>query len=92
MSESSTVLYALTCVALFALPWMGNRALRKALPAWLKVVAFGGFVASPVSLVIAVHPIVNVVSAAAYAGKICGVAAVANMIGVLIYRSGESRG
>jgi glutamate:GABA antiporter len=88
LSASAIVLYALTYVALFALPWMGNRALRKALPAWLKVVAFCGFLASLVSLFIAVYPIVDVASRAAYAAKICGVVVVANMAGILIYRAG----
>lgn len=91
LATSSIVLYALTYVALFALPWMGNRTLRAALPAWLKVVAFCGFVASLISLFIAVYPIVDVVSKAAYASKICGIVVVANMAGVLIYRSGGGR-
>jgi len=88
LSTAAIVLYALTYVALFALPWIGNRALRKALPAWLKVVAFCGFMASLISLFIAVYPIVDVASRAAYAAKICGVVVVANMAGIVIYRSG----
>src|ERR1043166_5772975 len=91
LATASIVLYALTYIALFALPWMGNRVLRKALPAWLKVVAFCGFVASLISLFIAVYPIVDVASRAAYAAKICGVVVVANMAGIVIYRSGGRR-
>ena len=91
LGTCSIVFYALTYVALFAIPWAGSRMLRQALPGWLKAVAFCGFLASTVSLFIAVYPIVDVVSQTAYAAKICGVVVVANMLGIVIYRSGESK-
>jgi hypothetical protein len=40
---------------------------------------------------ISVYPVVDVVSRAAFAGKICAVVVVSNMTGVLIYRLGQTR-
>jgi amino acid transporter len=90
LATSSIVLYAIAYVALFALPFAGSRELRRALPVWVRVVSVFGFAASAVSLFIAVYPIVDVVSRAAFAAKVCAVVAVANMAGVVIYRSGRT--
>ena len=46
---------------------------------------------SLVALLIAVYPVVDVVSRVAFAGKICAVVVVSNMAGVLIYRVGRAR-
>ncbi len=88
LAMSSVVHYAIAYVGLFALPLVGRRPLRSALPVWIKIAAAIGFLASLISLVIAVYPIVDVTSASEYAAKICGVVTVANMAGILIYRSG----
>ena len=50
-----------------------------------------GLFASLVSLLIAVYPIVDVVSKLSYATKIAGVVLLTNAGGVLIYRAGERR-
>jgi amino acid transporter len=92
LGASSIALYAITYVALFALPLIGSRELRRALPAWVKLAALGGLLASAVSLVIAVYPIVDVTSRGAYAAKISTVVLVTNLAGVLIYRAGRRRG
>jgi amino acid transporter len=89
LATSSIVLYAITYVSLFALPVFGRGLLRTALPRWLKAVSMAGLLASLVSLFIAVYPIVDVVSKTAYAAKICSIVAIANMAGILIYRSGQ---
>ena len=91
MAMASIVHYAITYVALFALPLIGRRALRNALPLWVKVVSVGGFVSSLVSLLISVYPIVDVSSKTAYAAKICSVVVIANMAGIVIYRAGQRR-
>jgi amino acid transporter len=91
LAASSIALYAIAYVALFALPLFGNRALRSALPAWVKLAAVGGLISSAVSLVIAVYPIVDVTSRGVYAAKICGVVLVSNLGGVLIYRAGKRK-
>jgi amino acid transporter len=91
LAAASIVHYAITYVALFAIPLFGGSALRGALPAWLKAVSVGGLVASLVALAISVYPIVDVESRASYAGKICAVVAISNMAGVVIYRAGKRR-
>jgi amino acid transporter len=89
LAMSSVVHYAIAYAGLFALPLVGRRALRAALPFWVSAAAGVGFLASLVSLAIAVYPIVDVASASEYAAKICGAVAVANMVGILIYRWGD---
>src|SRR5579871_675750 len=89
LATASIVLYAITYVSLFAVPVFGRASLRNALPGWLKAVSLAGLAASLISLCIAVYPIVNVVSKAAYAAKICSIVVIANMAGVVIYRAGQ---
>ncbi len=60
-------------------------------PAWLKVVALAGMGASAVALLIAVYPVVDVVSRASYAAKISGVVVLTNIAGVALYRAGKRR-
>jgi amino acid transporter len=91
LTLASIVHYAIAYVALFALPIFGRAALRRRLPAWLKVAAGAGMASSTVALLISVYPVVDVVSRAAFAGKICAVVAVSNMLGVMVYRLGQSR-
>ena len=89
--NASIVHYAIAYVALFALPVFGSRRLRSALPGWLKAVALAGMAASAVALLIAVYPIVDVVSRTSYAAKISGVVVLTNIAGVALYRAGKRR-
>jgi amino acid transporter len=91
LAASSIAHYAIAYVALFALPLLGNPALRNALPTWVKLTALGGLISSAISLAITVYPIVDVTSRGAYAAKICAVVLVSNMAGVIIYRVGQRR-
>jgi glutamate:GABA antiporter len=91
LAAASIALYAITYVALFALPLVGSRALRDALPAWVKLMALAGLVSSVVSLAITVYPIVDVTSRGLYAAKICTVVVLSNALGVVIYRVGQRR-
>lgn len=91
LTAASIAHYAIAYVALFALPLLGSRAIRSALPTWVKVAALAGLVSSLVALGVAVYPIVNVTSRLEYALKICLVVAVSNLTGLAIYRAGRSR-
>jgi glutamate:GABA antiporter len=91
LSAASIAHYAIAYVALFALPLLGSRNLRNALPTWVRLAAVGGLISSAVALVIAVHPIVDVTSQAEYAAKICAVVVASNLAGVLIYRAGRRK-
>ncbi|MGP8244076.1 MAG: APC family permease [Bryobacteraceae bacterium] len=90
LTVASTAHYAIAYAALFAIPLFGARALVSRLPRWLKFPAAAGLMTSLVSLAITVYPIVDVVSRAAYAAKICSVVVVVNGLGVLIYRARPS--
>jgi amino acid transporter len=89
--NASIVHYAIAYVALFALPVFGSRKLRSALPGWLKAAAVAGMAASAIALLIAVYPVVDVVSRASYAAKISGVVVLTNIAGVALYRAGKRR-
>ncbi len=91
LSAASIAHYAIAYVALFALPLLGSRALRNALPGWVKLAALGGLISSVVSLVIAVYPIVDVTSSGWFAAKICAVVVISNVVGIVIYRAGQKR-
>jgi amino acid transporter len=87
LAITSVALYAIAYMALFAIPLFG----KLNMPGWIKPIAAAGFLASAVSLFFAVYPIVDVVSKAAYAGKILAVVAIANLAGVAVYRMGRRR-
>jgi glutamate:GABA antiporter len=91
LTIASDAHYAIAYIALFALPLVGSRALRRSLPAWVKVPALAGLGSSVVSTFIAVYPIVDVVSRQAYGVKVCGVVVLSNLVGLLIYRAGRQR-
>lgn len=50
LAAASIAHYAIAYVALFALPLLGSRALRNALPAWVKLAALGGLISSVTSV------------------------------------------
>src|SRR5437764_4606769 len=89
LAGASIALYAIAYVALFALPLLGRRALRSALPAWVKVMSMAGLISSVVSLVIMVYPIIDVADPGLYAAKICAVVVVSNLLGIAIYKRGK---
>jgi amino acid transporter len=89
LTNASIVHYAIAYIALFAIPLFGIRALRDKLPGWLRLVSAAGAIACTVSLLIAVYPVVDVVSKTSYATKITAVVVISNMAGTLIYRAGQ---
>jgi len=91
LAGASIALYAITYVALFALPLFGNRALRSGLPVWVKVASLAGLASSLVSLVIGIYPIVNVTSRLEYALKISNVVVLSDVADVVNYRAGHKR-
>lgn len=87
LAITSVAHYAIAYTALFAIPIFG----KLTMPGWIKPIAWTGFLASAVSFFIAVYPIVDVVSKAAYAGKILAVVALANLAGVVVYGLGRGK-
>ena len=87
LAASAVAHYAIAYVSLFAIPLAGR--LRG--PRWLKLVSAAGLVSSLVALMIAVYPVVDVVSKAEYAAKIGTMVILANLTGVAIYRASIRR-
>jgi len=85
LNSASNVHYGIAYGALFAIPLFGSARLRQSLPRWLGLPAMAGLIASGIAVLIAVYPIVDVVSNLEYAGKIIGVVLGSNLAGVLIY-------
>jgi cytosine/uracil/thiamine/allantoin permease len=85
LNSASNVHYGIAYAALFAIPVFGAARLRHRLPQWLRLPAAAGLVSSIVAVLIAVYPIVDVVSHFEYAAKITGVVLASNALGVLIY-------
>jgi len=91
LNSASNVHYGIAYVALFAIPLFGSARLRRRLPSWLRVPALAGLISSAIAVLIAVYPIVDVLSNLEYAGKIVGVVLVSNLCGVVIYLMRSSR-
>jgi glutamate:GABA antiporter len=86
LTNASVTHYALAYMAMFAVPMMGARGLRRKLPGWLKWVALAGFCAALISFLISVYPIVNVVNPVGYAAKIAGTVLVSNVVAIVFFR------
>jgi amino acid transporter len=86
LSNASLTHYELMYMAMFAIPVVGARALRAALPGWLKWVSAMGFCASFFSLLISAYPFVDVVNPMAYAAKIAGTVLVSNAAALAFYK------
>lgn len=89
LNGAGVVHYAVTYSALFALPLLG--ALRSGMPRWLKVVSVAGLASSLLSALLALYPIVDVVSPGVYACKIGGFVMASNLAGLWIYSRGAAR-
>jgi len=78
--NASGIFYGLTYLVMFALPIADHRA-----PAWLKLAALSGFLATLLFVVISILPIVQVQNRFLFAAKISTVVLLANGIGAAIF-------
>ncbi len=86
LNNSSSELYSLAYLVMFAIPVCGAKTLRQRLPWWVAVSSVAGFGATLFCFVLTAYPFVDVVNPMAYAGKILGTTAVANLLGYGFYR------
>jgi len=84
--NASAIFYALTYLVMFALPIAGLRQSGARAPIWLKLAAVSGFGMTLLYVTLSILPIVDVESTLAFSSKICGVIAVTNAIGFVLYR------
>ncbi|HYL35471.1 MAG TPA: APC family permease [Bryobacteraceae bacterium] len=84
LDNAAGVFYALAYLAMFALPMVGLRGLRKP-PLWMRAAAASGFLVTLLYCVMSIFPIVQVTSRLSFAAKIGGVIAGANLFGASLY-------
>jgi glutamate:GABA antiporter len=83
--NASGVFYALTYLAMFAIPIIGLRGMNIRLPLWVQAFALSGFLMTLLYVALSIVPIVRVESPLIFAVKISGLIVIANIIGLLIF-------
>ena len=91
LNNASSELYSLAYLVMFAIPILGLRTLRRKLPMLVAWTSAAGFIATAFTFLLTAYPFVDVVDARAYAAKILGTTAVANLIGYIFFRVRNSR-
>ena len=91
IASAALILYALTYLAMFALPILAASRMTPRPPVWLRLLAACGFASTLLFIVLAIFPIVTVESVAAFTAKITGVVIAANVIGVVLFVSSRRR-
>ena len=89
--NASGLFYALTYLALFAIPLFGLRGLRPRPPAWLRACALSGLAMTLLYVAVSIVPIIEVQSRWQFALKISGLIAVTNALGLAIYLAARKR-
>lgn len=90
--NASAIFYALTYLAMFAVPIIGLRSIRSQFPLWLKICAVSGFLMTLLSVALAIVPIIHVENRLIFAVKISGLIAITNLIGLLLFFAAKNRG
>jgi amino acid transporter len=91
LDNTGGIFYALTYLALFAIPLFGMKALGVRAPWWLKIACASGFIVTLIYIRFAIVPITEVGSALSFALKIVTTVLLANVVGVMIYVLGKRK-
>jgi hypothetical protein len=89
--NASGVFYALTYLAMFALPLFGLRGIHPRPPVWVKVSALSGLAMTLLYVSLSIVPIIQVESRAMFAIKISGLIVLTNILGFAIYLAARKR-
>ena len=89
--NASGLFYALTYLAMFAIPLIGLRGLNPRPPIWLKAAALSGFLMTLLFVALSLVPIIQVGSRLMFAVKISGLIVITNIIGLAIYMMAKAR-
>jgi glutamate:GABA antiporter len=84
--NASAIFYALTYLVMFAIPMVGVPS-----PAWLKLAALSGFIATLLFVVLSILPIIQVENRLVFALKISTVIVLANAVGFAIFLAKRGR-
>ena len=85
IDNAGGIFYALTYLALFAIPLFGMKALGVKAPWWLKIACASGFLVTLVYIRFALAPITEVANPLGFALKISVTVLIANAVGLAIY-------
>jgi amino acid transporter len=85
IDNAGGIFYALTYLALFAIPLFGMKALGVKAPWWLKIACASGFIVTLVYIRFAIAPITEVENLQSFALKIIATVVIANAVGLGIY-------
>jgi glutamate:GABA antiporter len=91
LDNAGGIFYALTYVALFAIPLFAARRIGLRAPLWLKVASASGLLVSLLYIALTIFPIVEVVSPLAFAAKLVAVTLVFNLAGAALFYWGRRR-
>jgi amino acid transporter len=91
LENAAGIFYALTYLALFAIPIFGAANLEPRPPVWLRVASMSGFAVALLYSTLSVFPIIDVASWKMFAAKIISVIVLANLVGLGVYFAGRRR-
>jgi len=91
LENAAGIFYALTYLALFAIPIFGAARLARRPSSALRIVAACGFAVTLLYSILSVFPIIDVASWQIFAAKIIVVIVGANMLGIAIYTAAQRR-
>ncbi len=91
LENAAGIFYALTYLALFAIPIFGAARLSRRPSTALRVAAGCGFAVTLLYSILSVFPIIDVASWQIFAAKIIVVIVGANVLGIAIYMAGQRR-
>lgn len=83
--NASGLFYALTYLAMFAIPLIGLRGATSRPPIWLKVSALSGFLMTLLYVALSIVPIIQVESRLMFAVKIGGLIVITNALGLAVF-------
>ena len=91
LENAAGIFYALTYLALFAIPIFGAARLARRPSSALRIAAACGFAVTLLYSILSVFPIIDVASWQIFAAKIIVVIVGANMLGIAIYTAAQRR-
>jgi amino acid transporter len=87
LNNASTELYSLAYLAMFAIPLLGTKLLRKRIPAWVSLLCVIGFLSTLATFILNAYPFDASARPLPFAAKILGATLFLNLVGYAFYRT-----
>ena len=91
LNNASTELYSLAYLAMFAIPILGTKLLRKRIPTWVALLCVIGFLSTLTTFILNAYPFDATARPLPFAAKILGATLFLNLVGYLFYRTRSLR-